>query len=76
MFFAALQMLWGAFFFVDTKKRVTVRLLAVVNHVNLNSISRPEREEKKNTPARTRLMRARERLQETGVDMVDRLTFF
>lgn len=49
MFFTALQMLWGAFF-VDTKKRVTVRLLAVVNHVNLNSISRPEREEKKNTP--------------------------
>nr|DAM26755.1 MAG TPA: hypothetical protein [Caudoviricetes sp.] len=56
-----------------------MRLLAVVNHVNLNSISRPEREEKKNTPARTRLMRARERLQGTGVDMVDmvdRLTFF
>ena len=50
MFFAALQMLWGAFF-VDTKKRVTVRLLAVVNHVNLNSISRPEKEEKKNMPA-------------------------
>lgn len=75
MFFAALQMLWGAFF-VDTKKRVTVRLLAAVNCVNLNSISRPEREEKKNTPARTRLMRARERLQETGVDTVDRLTFF
>lgn len=75
MFFAALQMLWGAFF-VDTKKRVTVWLLAVVNHVNLNFISRPEKEEKKNTPARTRLMRARERLQGTGVDMVDRLTFF
>lgn len=75
MFFTALQMLWSAFF-VDTKKRVTVRLLAAVNHVNLNSISRPEREEKKNTPVRTRLMRARERLQGTGVDMVDRLTFF
>lgn len=75
MFFAALQMLWGAFF-VGTKKRVTVRLLAAVNHVNLNSISRPEKEEKKNTPARTRLVRARERLQGTGVDMVDRLTFF
>ena len=75
MFFAAPQMLWGAFF-VDTKKRVTVRLWAAVNHVNLNSISRPEREEKKNTPAQTRLMRARERLQETGVDTVDRLTFF
>ena len=75
MFFAALQMLWGVFF-VDTKKRVTVRLLAAVNHVNLNSISRPEKEEKKNAPARTRLMRARERLQGTGVDTVDRLTFF
>ena len=75
MFFAALQMLWGAFF-VDTKKRVTVRLLAAVNRVNLNSISRPEKEEKKNMPTRTRLMRARERLQGTGVDMVDRLTFF
>lgn len=75
MFFAAPQMLWGAFF-VDTKKRVTVRLLAVVNHVNLNSIFRPEKEEKKNMPARIRLMRARERLQGTGVDMVDRLTFF
>jgi hypothetical protein len=66
----------GRFFFVDTKKRVPVRLLAVVNCVNKDSISRPEREEKKNTPARTRLMRARERLQGTGVDMVDRLTFF
>lgn len=75
MFFAALQMFWGAFF-VATKKRVTVRLLAVVNHVNLNSIFRPEKEEKKNMPARIRLMRARERLQGTGVDMVDRLTFF
>lgn len=62
MFFAALQSIWSAFF-VDTKKRVTVRLLAAVNRVNLNSISRPEKEEKKNMPARTRLMRARERLQ-------------
>lgn len=65
MFFAALQSIWSVFFFffVDTKKRVTVRLLAAVNRVNLNSISRPEKEEKKNMPARTRLMRARERLQ-------------
>ncbi len=59
MFFAALQMLWGAFF-VDTKKRVTVWLLAAVNHVNLNSISRPEKEEKKEY-ARANMLDARPR---------------